>query len=556
MRAQSAAVMGLALVLLLAPAQAGIVWPSFIGGSDGNTQSTPRDIAVNNKGYSCITGQWNRSAASFSIGSYVFPKVTGGLFGSFVALKDPKGDLLWAQTFASASDASYAVDIDEMGNCYVAGTFKAANITIGDPTATKQKSFVLQNVAPWTDQISPFFTKLTKKDGSPAWATNLLVPGEGIPYSITKDKQSLYFAGYVKPAVLGVAYEISGFSMPACAGTRCMLVGKYSMAKGKWVWLKSFGGTSGSAELKWSGLSPKGDKLYVAGPSTAPGTQFGASVVENSAFQNAFFGVVNAKTGAAVDGIAYGGLAAGTGTAIANTLAVDQKTGAVYVAGQFSKTIEVGNNAEGTQVTLTTAATAPLTAAYIVKYSGCASKKESWNTVVWAQAFSTSAGSAAGIANLALGAPKQTVYVTAAYNGQGLDMGNGFAFVNNGYNSGFPAASYVSSIVARLDSSTGKVVAASDQVGGPLAAITYFVGGHDNKVDVDKRGNVYLFGNSAETYAGPTVVPYSTNAAYMATCGLPASALAPDSANLYWAKISTLDCNTEKVRCTSFKGCV
>ena len=271
----------LLLLLLLLPAttHAGIVWSDFVGGSFGDSKPKPRGIAANSAGYSCIGGRWNRDTATFAIGPYVFPQDPNViLYAGFVALKDPTGRLLWAQTFHSNSNTVYNVNIDERGNCYVAGTFLSETLTIGD--ASSKRHFVLRNFEPYNGStISSFFTKLRRKDGSHLWATNLRVPATSIPYSLLLHKNAMYYVGYVSALdtnyVVNGKYQVGQFSLPACNGDFCMLLGKYNMRQDTWEWLQSYGGTSGDILLLWAGLSPKGDKLYVAGQGFAQGMQFG-----------------------------------------------------------------------------------------------------------------------------------------------------------------------------------------------------------------------------------------------------------------------------------------
>lgn len=546
----------LALLLLLpAGTHAGIVWSDFVGGSFGDSFPKPRGIAANGAGYSCIGGRWNRNAAAFSIGPYVFPQVAGagpygGPYGGFVALRDPKGRLLWARSFGSNTDHTvYNVAIDKAGNCYVAGTFLSETLTVGDPGG---KHFVLHNIEPYNGtQISAFFTKLRRGDGSPQWATNLKVPGTGIPHTLMVKGRSLYVVGYVNrldPAsVVNGRYQVNGFALPACNGPYCMLLGKYSsVGKGTWEWVQSYGGTSGSVLLLWAGLSPNGHRLYVAGDSNAQGIKFGASVVNQTNVN--FVGVVDAKTGAALEAMAL----LGTEPVIVSTLTIDSHSGALYLAGRFGQNVTLGNNAAGQPVSLSMPSAG--NHAYVVKYSGDATRKQRWNTVLWAQAFATATGNV-DVRDLVVGPPKGALSLSATYNGQQLHLGNGFVFTNPGFNSTAPASSYYSNVITRLDGATGKVVAASDQVGGPERTATYW--NMPTFLGADKTGHLYLFGSSAITYTDANgVAPIPYNQSTMATCGLPVSALAPNSPNLYWAKVSTLDCNgKDRVKCSSATGC-
>jgi hypothetical protein len=118
-----------AFVTKLNPAGSGLIYSTYLGGTNNNTFGNA--IAVDSKGSAYVTGYTTSTTFPVSKGS--FQATPGGAQNAFITKLNPSGSALSYSTLLGGTgpDQANAIAVDTSGNVYVAGTAGSGNF----PTA-------------------------------------------------------------------------------------------------------------------------------------------------------------------------------------------------------------------------------------------------------------------------------------------------------------------------------------------------------------------------------------------------------------------------------------
>ncbi|HAY71765.1 MAG TPA: hypothetical protein DCX89_07720 [Saprospirales bacterium] len=145
-------------------------WAFGLGNIGQETQERAWDIATDNLGNSYVVGGFHGTMNFNPLGTamnYSLPDATSGLFIAkyntngicqWVVILDVKGNSVFTETYATC-------DIDGLGNLYVAGNFRGANVNF-NPLGT---SITLSS----TGQNDIFITKYNVANGNLIWAKRI-----------------------------------------------------------------------------------------------------------------------------------------------------------------------------------------------------------------------------------------------------------------------------------------------------------------------------------------------------------------------------------------------
>lgn len=210
------------------------IWAKSMGGSytdDGRVIRFDADKNIYVSGSFSLT-------ADFDPGSGIFNLTSAGSQEVFVSKLDSLGNFIWAKQF-SGLDYDYANDLklDNMGNCYITGSFKDS-VDFNPGTG-----FYYLNAMGLADA---FLTKLDSS-GNFLWAKNLGGAGECESKSMGIDDQGMvYICGYFRntcdfdPGPSN--YNVTAFDSLDLFVYKCN-------SNGDFIWVKQFGGIGNEIAL-------------------------------------------------------------------------------------------------------------------------------------------------------------------------------------------------------------------------------------------------------------------------------------------------------------------
>lgn len=145
------------------------VWAKQVGGSADDFGNA---LVVSGNGL-CITGGFNSASINFS--TTALNNVSAGTSDVFFTKYDLDGNLVWAIRAGNTdSEAGNGVDVDALGNFFIAGYFNSASLTFGSTT--------LNNVS---SGYKDLFIAACDATGAPLWATSAGDAAEEIANSIS-----------------------------------------------------------------------------------------------------------------------------------------------------------------------------------------------------------------------------------------------------------------------------------------------------------------------------------------------------------------------------------
>ncbi|MDF1737812.1 MAG: hypothetical protein P1U86_01535 [Verrucomicrobiales bacterium] len=278
----------------------GVAW-AIRGGGEGNDKI--RGITATDDGGVVVTGE---ISGDCDFGGHRI--VSNGALDFFVAKVDANGRVLWATGAGGAGiDRGYSVVTQPDGSCFVTGHFESERFKIG--------GFELENSGDYDGFVARFNPK-----GVCVWAKRFGGVGYDYGHGIARMKTGdLIVSGAItgKGAVGAIAIEGDA--------RKHALLGRIS-PKGEWRWVKGIGAPSISGHEV---VVDENDSIYLAGYSQGE-VVWSKGLVTASRVQDVF--AAKFTPDGTVQWVKDAG---GKSDGVATSIAVDQVTGNVAIAGMF-----------------------------------------------------------------------------------------------------------------------------------------------------------------------------------------------------------------------------
>jgi len=304
----------------------GLVYCTYLGGSADDRAYA---IAVDASGDAFVAGYTNSS--NFPLRSPIQSSLKGSR-NAFVAKLNPAGNTLLFSTYlgGSGSDTAYGLALDSSGNAYVVGDTTSENFPAGNFQKTNHGS---QNA---------FVVKIGSTGSALIYSTYL--GGSSIDHgaAIAVDSSG---AAYLTGSTFSTNFPVSSSAYQAAiGGGQDAFVVKLSADGNSLVYGTFFGGSGGSTGYPESGqaiaVDAQGD-AYVAGSTSSTNFPVLGGVQSSLDGWVDAFAAEFGPNGA----LLYSTYLGGSGTDVANAIAVDA-SGAAYLAGYtISSDLPVTSNA-------------------------------------------------------------------------------------------------------------------------------------------------------------------------------------------------------------------
>lgn len=109
-----------------------VLWAKSAGGTNGFDM--PSSVATDTSGNAYVTGKFQSDSIIFGSTTLYTPNNSDDIF---VVKYDTAGNVPWAiRAGGNAADVPQAIDVDPLGNIYVAGSFESPTISFGSTTLT------------------------------------------------------------------------------------------------------------------------------------------------------------------------------------------------------------------------------------------------------------------------------------------------------------------------------------------------------------------------------------------------------------------------------------
>lgn len=245
------------------------VWAEQFG---GNAYDQGNAIAVDANGNSYVTGTFQDTA---TFGSFTL--ISSGDDEVFTAKYDANGNCLWAKKGGCPyPDGSYAIAIDNSGNCYIAGFYNFGTPSFG--------SFTLP-AATWDD----IFVVKYNSSGVEQWAVKFGGAQNDYAYGLVSDgANGLYMIGNFQASVTFGTNNLSS------SGWGDVVVAKLDASNGSCIWATK-GGGSGNDNGKAICLT--GSEVYVTGFFRNTATFGTQPTITSAGFEDVFVGKLDANNG-------------------------------------------------------------------------------------------------------------------------------------------------------------------------------------------------------------------------------------------------------------------
>lgn len=240
---------------------------SWARGEGDVAHETSTDIATDAAGNSYVTGYY--TSATISFGSFVLTNSQSGKADIFIVKYDADGNVLWAKSAGGdKDDYSYAIALDDNGNCYIVGSFISYSIYFD--------ALLCYKTSPTYTNSDGFIAKYSSS-GNATWAKGAYgMYNESVADVAIDANGNCFVTGcFISPAL---SFD-NLFIVLSPGESKCIFIAKFDSA-GNEIWVK-IAGNSGADVSKSISVDAHGNSV-IAGDFTSAQIAFDSLQVSNS----------------------------------------------------------------------------------------------------------------------------------------------------------------------------------------------------------------------------------------------------------------------------------
>ncbi len=234
----------------------------------GNYIDYPWSVCTDPSGNVIITGGY--SSPTITFGTYTLTNLSAGAYNIFIVKYDTNGNVLWAKSEGSTSEAATSVCTNTTGEIFVTGWFGSPTVTFGTYTLTN------------SGYSSIFLTKYDT-NGNVLWAKSAVGSSFDNPNSVSTDPNgNSFITGYFdSPTISFGSYTLTNYGL-----NKNVFLAKYD-PNGNVLWAKSAGGSTGDDAANFV-CNDNGGNVYITGSYASNTANFGTYTLSNIGGSDAF----------------------------------------------------------------------------------------------------------------------------------------------------------------------------------------------------------------------------------------------------------------------------